>query len=308
MPSLAATPNPTEWERGRGRPSPPREGGEGSRVLGGDPDEPSRGGKLRPARDSPRPSTSHRPLPNRPLRSRLLKRPVSVPAEAEARKPRPPSTSFTGPCTPEVPAPCPLQREGAESESRHGDDRSGNRRSPVERARSGMPGAPADARAGTVESPGVSGAAADEARVARSTAPLLAPSPGIPGLARSRRTPRRSRPLDGQRTRPHHLHSPRRFRVRRSRLAACGHWGLWRRRSGGSAWESNPPSGPLPTRNDGFEDRGRHQPPSASTGMIPALDRSPRTPCPDASSHGSPRSPRRPGTMARPDRKQEPPS
>lgn len=38
---------------------------------------------------------------------------------------------------------------------------------------------------------------------------------------------------------------------------------------GGSAWESNPPSEPLPTRNNGFEDRGRHQPPSASGGILP---------------------------------------
>ncbi len=38
----------------------PREGGEGTRELGGDPVEPSRGGRKRPARDSPGPSTDSR--------------------------------------------------------------------------------------------------------------------------------------------------------------------------------------------------------------------------------------------------------
>jgi hypothetical protein len=37
---------------------------------------------------------------------------------------------------------------------------------------------------------------------------------------------------------------------------------------GGSAWESNPPPGPQPARDNGFEDRGEHQPPSASEGGL----------------------------------------
>jgi len=43
---------------------------------------------------------------------------------------------------------------------------------------------------------------------------------------------------------------------------------------GGSAWESNPPPSPIPARDYGFEDRGRHQPPSASARIL-AYDTSP---------------------------------
>jgi hypothetical protein len=50
----------------------------------------------------------------------------------------------------------------------------------------GLPGAPADALTKTVEKPGKPGAAADEASVARLTAPLRSPSPGSP---RSRTLP-----------------------------------------------------------------------------------------------------------------------
>ena len=48
--------------------------------------------------------------------------------------------------------------------------------------------------------------------------------------------------------------APRCDRVVEGVLALCG----------GSAWESNPPPTPQPARDNGFEDRGRHQPPSAS--------------------------------------------
>src|SRR6185503_5625259 len=43
--------------------------------------------------------------------------------------------------------------------------------------------------------------------------------------------------------------------------------------AGGSAWESNPPSTPKPAPNNGFEDRGRHQPPSASAADSSQLSR-----------------------------------
>jgi hypothetical protein len=39
-------------------------------------------------------------------------------------------------------------------------------------------------------------------------------------------------------------------------------------KAGGSAWESNPPPTPQPAPDNGFEDRRRHQPPSASEGIL----------------------------------------
>jgi hypothetical protein len=39
-------------------------------------------------------------------------------------------------------------------------------------------------------------------------------------------------------------------------------------RTGGSAWESNPPPMPQPAPDNGFEDRRRHQPPSASVEIL----------------------------------------
>ena len=40
---------------------------------------------------------------------------------------------------------------------------------------------------------------------------------------------------------------------------------------GGSAWESNPPPPPQPAPDYGFEDRERHQPPSASRSILAPL-------------------------------------
>jgi len=42
--------------------------------------------------------------------------------------------------------------------------------------------------------------------------------------------------------------------------------------SGGSAWESNPPVPWIPRDPDGVEDRGRHQPPSASGGIVSGVE------------------------------------
>ena len=40
------------------------------------------------------------------------------------------------------------------------------------------------------------------------------------------------------------------------------------KKTGGNAWESNPPPTPQPARDNGFEDRERHQPLSASAGVL----------------------------------------